>query len=89
MAQELQAVVNINHTQIQGTNNAIFDNLQNTLTQFLNDRKWTDLQFQKNERIACSFNITVNKYDQQNNTFNCKAIIQANRPVFSSTYTNQ
>jgi hypothetical protein len=87
MAQELQAVVNINHTQIQGTNNAIFDNLQNALTQFLNDRKWTDLQFQKNERIACSFNITVNKYDQQNNTFSCKAIIQANRPVFNSTYT--
>ena len=39
MAQELQAVVNINHTQIQGTNNAIFDNLQSALTQFLNDRK--------------------------------------------------
>ena len=87
LAQELQATVNINHAQIQGTDNTIFDNLQTTLTQFLNDRKWTALQFQKNERISCSFNITVNKYDRKTNTFSCKAIVQANRPVFNSSYT--
>ncbi|MGP1453188.1 MAG: DUF4835 family protein [Segatella oris] len=87
LAQELQATVNINHAQIQGTDNSIFDNLQTTLMQFLNDRKWTALQFQKNERISCSFNITVNKYDRKTNTFRCKAIVQANRPVFNSSYT--
>ena len=87
LAQELQATVNINHAQIQGTDNSIFDNLQTTLMQFLNDRKWTALQFQKNERISCSFNITVNKYDRKTNTFSCKAIVQANRPVFYSSYT--
>lgn len=87
LAQELQATVNINHAQIQGTDNSIFDNLQTTLMQFLNDRKWTALQFQKNERISCSFNITVNKYDRKTNTFSCKAIVQANRPVFNSSYT--
>ena len=87
LAQELQATVNINHAQIQGTDNTIFDNLQTTLMQFLNDRKWTALQFHKNERIPCSFNITVNKYDRKTNTFSCKAIVQANRPVFNSSYT--
>ena len=87
LAQELQATVNINHAQIQGTDTTIFDNLQTTLMQFLNDRKWTALQFQKNERISCSFNITVNKYDRKTNTFSCKAIVQANRPVFNSSYT--
>ena len=87
LAQELQATVNINHAQIQGTDNSIFDNLQTILMQFLNDRKWTALQFQKNERISCSFNITVNKYDRKTNTFSCKAIVQANRPVFNSSYT--
>ena len=87
LAQELQATVNINHAQIQGTYNTILYNLQNTLMQFLNDRKWTALQFQKNERISCSFNITVNKYDRKTNTFSCKAIVQANRPVFNSSYT--
>lgn len=86
-AQELQATININHSQIQGTDNAVFDNLQNTLSQFVNERKWTNLQFQKNERIACSFNITVTKYDRATNMFTCRAIIQANRPVYNSAYS--
>ena len=85
-SQELQATININHSQIQGTDNTVFDNLRNTLSQFMNDRKWTNLQFQKNERIACSFNITVTKYDRATNMFTCKAIIQANRPVYNSAY---
>lgn len=86
-AQELQAKVNINHSQIQGTDASIFDNLQQTLEQFLNERQWTALQFQKNERISCSFNLTVTKYDRDNNRFSCTALIQANRPVYNSAYT--
>lgn len=87
-AQELQAKVTINHNQIQGTDASVFDNLQETLEQFINDRQWTSLQFQKNERIVCNFNITVTKYDQSSNLFTCTALIQANRPVYNSAYTS-
>lgn len=87
-AQELLAKVNINHNQIQGTDVSVFENLQETLEQFINDRQWTPLQFQKNERINCSFNITVTKYDQSSNLFTCKALIQANRPVYNAAYTS-
>ena len=62
--------------------------LQQTMEQFLNDQQWTALQFQKNERIVCNFNITVTKYDQSNNLFTCTALIQANRPVYNSSYTS-
>lgn len=86
-AQELEAKININHNQIQGTDASIFDNLQQTLEQFVNERQWTNLKFQKNERIQCSFNVTVTKYDKNNNTFTCKAQVQANRPVYNSAYT--
>lgn len=86
VAQELNARITINHSQIQGTDNAVFDELQQTLTQFVNDRQWTALQFQKNERIPCSFNITVTKYDKSTNMFTCKAVIQATRTVFNSSY---
>lgn len=54
---------------------------------FLNDKQWTNLQFQKNERITCNFNITVSQYNKDDNTFTCKALIQANRPVYNSSYT--
>ena len=87
-AQELQAKVTINHNQIQGTDASVFENLQQTLEQFINDRQWTNLQFQKNERIVCNFNITVTKYDQSSNLFTCTALIQANRPVYNAAYTS-
>ncbi len=86
-AQELQAKVTVNHNQIQGTDASVFDNLKETLEKFFNDRQWTSLQFQKNERINCNFNITVTKYDKSTNLFTCNALIQANRPVFDAAYT--
>ena len=86
-AQELQVKVNINHSQIQGTDASVFENLQQTMEQFLNEHSWTDLQFQKNECIQASLNITVNKYNRDENRFECTALIQANRPVFNSAYT--
>ena len=86
-AQELQAKVTINSNQIQGTDKSVFENLQQTLEQFINDKQWTNLQFQRNERIVCNFNITVTKYDASSNTVTCNALIQANRPVYNSAYT--
>ena len=86
-AQELNAKITINRSQIQGTDASVFDELQKQLEQFVNERQWTNLHFQKNERIVCNFNITVTKYDASSNIFTCKALIQANRPVYNSAYT--
>ena len=86
-AQELQAKISINHQKVQGTDASVFENLQQTLEQFVNERQWTALQFQENERIQCSFSITVNKYVQAENKFQCSALVQANRPVWNSAYT--
>ncbi len=87
-AQELQVKISINSSQVEGSDKSVFENLQQTLEQWMNDKQWTELQFQKNERISCSFNITVNKYDKGNNRFECTAMIQANRPVYNSAYTS-
>jgi len=87
-SQELQVKININSSQVEGSDKSVFENLQQTLEQWMNDKQWTELQFQKNERISCSFNITVNKYDKGNNRFECTAMIQANRPVYNSAYTS-
>lgn len=87
-AQELQAKVTINHSEISGTDESVFNDLQQTLETFINDRQWTEYQFQKNERIVCNFNITVKQYDQTSNEFTCTALIQANRPVYNSSYSS-
>ena len=87
-AQELEAKINFNTAKIGTTDKSVFENLKETLEQFFSERQWTDLQFQPNERIQCSFNITVNKYDKTSNLFECTALIQANRPVYNSQYTS-
>ena len=85
--QELQAKVNINTQQIGVTDKSVFDDLQQNLERFINERQWTELQFQQNERIVCNFNITATKYDKTINRFECTALIQANRPVYNAAYT--
>jgi hypothetical protein len=87
-AQELQVKITINSQQVESTDKSVFENLQQTLQQWMDDRQWTELQFQKNERIVCNFNITVTKYDKANNRISCTAMIQANRPVYNSSYTS-
>ncbi len=86
-AQELDARVIVNHQKVQGTNTSIFENLQTTLTEFINDRQWTTMQYARNERISCVFNITVDKYISSENRFECTLLVQSNRPVYNSSYT--
>ncbi len=87
-AQELNVKLNINHQSIGNTDVGVFENLKQTLEQFINERQWTELQFQENERIQCNFNLTVTKYDKSQNIIECTAIIQANRPVYNSQYNS-
>lgn len=86
-AQELDARVVVNHQQIQGTSTAVFDNLQQVLTEFINERQWTQMNFRRSERIACSFNFTVQKYDEGEHKFECALTVSATRPVYNASYT--
>lgn len=87
-AQELQVNVNVNHSQIQGTDVSVFENLRQKIELFINERQWTELQFQNHERIQGNLNLTVTKYSREENRFECTALIQANRPVYNAAYTS-
>lgn len=86
-AQELNARVTINHQQVQGTSTSVFETLEAALTEFLNERQWTQMQYAPRERIACNFAITVSKYAESENSFQCTLTVQATRPVYGSTYS--
>ena len=86
-AQELDARITVNHEKVQGTSTSIFESLQTNLTQFVNDRQWTSQQYQKNERISCSFAITVNSYNESENKLDCTLMVQSTRPVYNASYT--
>ena len=85
-AQELNCKVNVIHNQVQATNVSVFETLQTAITDFMNNRAWTELQYQQEERIDCTMNITVKQYKQEENSFQCELLFQLNRPVYNSSY---
>lgn len=86
-AQELNCKVNIIHTQIQGTNDAVFETLETAVSEFMNNRAWTELQFAPAERIDCTMNITIRQYKPAENTFTGELLFQLSRPVYGSAYS--
>lgn len=84
-AQELKCTISINSEQVQGSNKAIFTTLQQSMEEFVNTQRWTNMTFQEKERIECSMMIVVKNV--QDNMFVCEFTCQSRRPVFGTTYT--
>ena len=83
-AQELNCSVQINHSQITGVSNTIFENMRKDISQFLNSTKWTDYQFENNERIKCNMSIEISSY--QGNIYVATLQVNSSRPVYESSY---
>jgi hypothetical protein len=85
-SQELQARLTVLASKVSTqVDKKIFQTLQTQLTNFLNSRKWTNDAFQPNEKIQCSFLITIDE-DMGGNVFRGKLTVQAARPVFNTDY---
>lgn len=84
-AQELNATVSVNAQQIEASARERFSSLKETLEEFLNGQQWTGAQFAYNERIECTFAITVNEV-AATDVYNVSLTIQARRPVFNAAY---
>ena len=83
-AQDLQCNVQVNSDGIQASNKAIFEDLQNAITQFMNQRNWISDKVQPQEKINCNFviNITSFNIDQ----FTAEVSITSSRPVYGTSY---
>lgn len=84
-AQEFHFKVEINTQQVQNFDPSTITSLKNAMTEFLNNRKWTNYNFTPQERIKCTllFNITqVTGSDQYSGNFH----IIMERPVYHSGY---
>jgi len=84
-AQELNCSVQINHQQIQGTNIQIFQSLQRSISDFMNNTKWTDNVFSNSERIEVQLMINISDYNGIDK-FTGTISIQTARPIFGTNY---
>lgn len=82
-AQEFMCAVSVNAGRIQG-DKQIFDEMRRSITEYINDFKWTNDQFDHFERIRWQLRIQVNNR-RTADQFEARAIIQAYRPIFGST----
>ena len=83
-SQELNCKVSINFDQVQGSNRQVFTTLETSISEFVNQKKWTDKTVKAQERINCAINIIITKRD--NNTFEGSIQIQSTRPVYGTSY---
>ncbi len=84
-AQELNCKVTVNSSKIESADTDLFQTLEQSVTEYMNDRKWSNAQIAVNERIDCTIYITVNSVEDTR--YNCDIQIQASRPVYNSNYT--
>ena len=84
ISQELNAQVIVNSNLVNQTNQQIFQTLEKSLNEFLNNQSWTNKEFLSNEKITCSFIFTLSSY--KNDKFEGTLQVQSQRPVFDSNY---
>ncbi len=87
-AQELNARVRVVDNQISSTvDRKIFRTLESVLTNFLNNRRWSQDNFKPNEKINCQFLINLESMAEPN-VYTASITIQAARPVHSTSYVS-
>lgn len=84
-AQELRCEVEINSQSVGGTNTSVFESLQSSLIEYINNNKWSNATFANNERIECRMFLTVKEY--KDDRIKGELQLQLSRPVYNSTYT--
>ncbi|MDC0580197.1 DUF4835 family protein [Bacteroidia bacterium] len=82
--QDLQCNIQIRTDQIQATNKDIFDDLQNAINQFMNQRNWISNKVQPQEKINCNFVINITEFNIDQ--FKAEVNITSTRPVYGTTY---
>lgn len=93
-AQEFRCVVSVNYQKLMNTTQAydsggdkkIFESMKQAIEDFVNGRRWTNIELEQQELIDCSISLILNSRSTATD-FTGQLTIQMRRPVFNSTYT--
>ncbi|MBP9186830.1 MAG: DUF4835 family protein [Bacteroidia bacterium] len=87
-AQDINCKTIIMDNQIQLSDKRIFRTLEQAISEFVNNTKWTNDKIQTNEKIELTIQFIPTKYDQQSNSMEGSAQIICQRPIYGSSYTS-
>ena len=85
LSQELNSKVLVNTEELQSSESLIFEEMQNSIEQFLNNKIWTEDRFQNEEKINCNFIINILN-EPSSNIYEATVQIVSSRPIYNSSY---
>ena len=88
LSQELAGTITIQSSKVDNqVDPKLFPQLQTQLKDFINQRKWATDVFANEEKIDCSFFITIESVLSPG-VFDAKLSVVSNRPVYNAAYTS-
>ena len=85
VAQELNCRVVVNADQVQTTERSIFQEMEVTFAEFMNNRRWTEDQYDQEERINCNIILTISQMPSLGR-FEASVQVLSSRPVYNTDY---
>lgn len=86
-ATELLCEVEVNSDRITNGSRDVFNELKQSVTDYMNTTKWTNAVFGTNEKIHCKLMFTISTWDDATGLMKGDLQIQSQRPVYNSVYT--
>ena len=93
-AQEFRCAVSVNYQKLMSTTQSyessdkkVFENMKQALEDFINSRRWTNLELEQNEYLDCSITLILSERTSPTD-FKGQLTIQLRRPVYNSNYTS-
>jgi hypothetical protein len=83
-AQELQCNLRVLSNKVEGSDKTIYKNLQTALSEFVNNTKFTDINFKSAEKIECSMLVDIKS--REGDYFTAEISLGLRRPVYKSNY---
>ena len=83
-SQEVKCNLTVNTDKIRSSETQIFTQLEQDLSEFINNKRWTEDVYKTEERIE--FDIILNIKKMSGQSFLSDVMIQSSRPIFGSDY---
>ena len=84
-SQEIKSKIIVNSESINQTNSSVFKNLEITLSNFVNNSSWSNINYSEFEKVNLNILFSITSYS--NNSYVANIEFQASRPVLNSSYS--
>jgi len=83
MAQELNCRVQLDYSQVSGTDTSALDELEDRIETYLNTRSWTPHRVVNSERIGCSMQVIIQD-EPASGEYEARLVVSARRPIYDT-----